>query len=588
MAAKRKTGLPLPGLHWRGFTLQFFLITILPLTALLLLVAFGSLSLHHQAMRSLVGDRDLRAARAAARALSQEINGRAERIQLYARILGAGRDLSALPVSSVEIEAAFDGGLALVAADGRLRDASPGGIWHPPPVALTAALRDLAARSANGPAFSQAVPIADKGRWWVLAAATTADGDLLVGAFSPAGVVRGSLSEVTGAAQTNLLVVEAAPSGQTRSVLYQSGTFAQGLDVADHPGVMEALNGESGINYYQGQDGEHVVAFAPILPVGWALVLEESWEDIASPLLRMTQSAPLVLVPALLLALLALWYGARQIVQPLQELEQKAAELAQGNFAALEKPVGGLPEIRNLQAELVDMAQKLKAAQDSLHGYIGAITAGVENERQNLARELHDDTLQALIALNQRIQWVSLHVIHADERSSLEEFRQLVQQTIDNLRRLVRGLRPIYLEDLGLVAALEMLAREMGQAGGVSIHFRLEGSERRLAPAVELDLYRIAQEALSNVLRHAQARQAWVELHFAPEQIRLTIRDDGRGFIVPASPAEFARQGHFGLLGLQERAELMGARLWIASTPGVGTEIAVALTPPAGIKPGPG
>ncbi|MCE1254309.1 MAG: histidine kinase, partial [Anaerolineae bacterium] len=103
-----------------------------------------------------------------------------------------------------------------------------------------------------------------------------------------------------------------------------------------------------------------------------------------------------------MLAVIALWFGARRIVQPLQTLEKKASELAQGNFASIHQPVGGIKEIRNLQYELIEMADNLKSARQSLHYYIGAITNSVENERRSLARELHDDTIQSLIALKQR------------------------------------------------------------------------------------------------------------------------------------------------------------------------------------------
>lgn len=100
---------------------------------------------------------------------------------------------------------------------------------------------------------------------------------------------------------------------------------------------------------------EHVVAYSPVRTVGWAIVTEESWEMVTSPTLRASQMVPLVLVPALLLAMLALWFGTRQIVRPLQKLESKAARLAWGDFQEIEKPVGGIAEIRDLQNELAHM-----------------------------------------------------------------------------------------------------------------------------------------------------------------------------------------------------------------------------------------
>jgi two-component system sensor histidine kinase UhpB len=183
--------------------------------------------------------------------------------------------------------------------------------------------------------------------------------------------------------------------------------------------------------------------------------------------------------------LLAIWFGARRIVTPIQKLEKQAASLATGGFEAIRQPVGGIEEIRNLQTELVDMADKLKAAQQSLRSYIGAITAGVENERRSLARELHDDTIQALIVLNQRIQMVLMNSPET-QKDALIELQTQVQQSMTNLRRMIRGLRPIYLEDLGLLASLEMLAQEMEQSANISITFTSLGSERRLDPHSEM------------------------------------------------------------------------------------------------------
>jgi signal transduction histidine kinase len=223
------------------------------------------------------------------------------------------------------------------------------------------------------------------------------------------------------------------------------------------------------------------------------------------------------------------------------------------------------------------MAGKVQAAQRSLHDYIGAITAAQEDERRRMARELHDDTIQALIALKQRMQLAQLAPRANPETSSLNEIAALTEQTIENLRRLTRALRPIYLEGLGLVTALEMLAGETKQATDTSVEFQRQGTERRLPVNVELALYRMAQEALNNVARHTQAAHACLGISFTPQDITLEVSDDGKGFVVPKNPAEFAPSGHFGLLGLHERAELISAVLEIRSSAGQGTGLKVTL-----------
>lgn len=308
-----------------------------------------------------------------------------------------------------------------------------------------------------------------------------------------------------------------------------------------------------------------------------AALPHEAQEAALDPALELTLVAPLVLLAPLLFALAALWFGARQIVQPLQRLEQKAAAVASGDFQTIQEPVGGISEVQHLQAELASMARKVEASQAGLHDYIGAITSAQEEERLRLARELHDDTIQELIALKQRLQLARKAVGQGEAAPMLEALELLAEGTIDNVRRMTRALRPIYLEDLGLVTALEMLARETAQPTGLQVDFIKSGPERRLNRDAELALYRIAQQALSNILRHAHAHHAAVQVAFSDAALDIVIVDDGTGFRMPRYPTDLAPNGHFGLIGMRERADLIGAHLEIDATPGHGTRISVRL-----------
>lgn len=560
-----------------GVTVQLFLLVVLPLTALLIAVTFGSISLHNQAMRSLVGDRDLRTVQAAASSLSQAFFHQEAGIQMLAEATHSSSDFQEIIRSDPAATTNFDLGVGLFSPDGKLissnQDLSSWLNRFAGPDKATW-LRFLQASKPQAQ-FSPVFPGDEAHPYLTFVSARTRDGNILVGAFRPDTIAQNTLKEMLSTGQVTAWV--ATPQGQ---VVYQIGGLVSEENILTHPGTSSALRGESGINYAQTNLGEHVVAFSPIPVVGWALVLEEPWEAIASPMLQTTQMAPLILVPVVLLMILALWFGIHQIVQPLKALEARADEMAQGDFASIQKPVGGVPEIQTLQSRLAEMAREVEAAQESLHSYIGAITAGVENERRGLARELHDDTLQALIALNQRLQLAALNLNNAKDQASLEDVEKMVQQTMVNLRRMVRGLRPIYLEDLGLVASLEMLANETQQTHPIAMQMQVSGTECRLAPDVEMALYRMAQEAISNVVRHAEASHAWLDLAYEDRMVLLTVRDDGQGFRPPASPSDFARQGHYGLLGLYERSELIGARLNISSQVGKGTTITIRLDLP--------
>lgn len=314
----------------------------------------------------------------------------------------------------------------------------------------------------------------------------------------------------------------------------------------------------------------HQQAMRATLPAG-------AEQNTLDPSLELTLVAPLVLLAPLLFALSMLWFGARQIVQPLQELEAKAAALASGDYKPIREPVGGISEVQHLQQELASMAGKVQASQAGLHDYIAAITSAQEEERLRLARELHDDTIQELIALRQRVQLARKATGETKAASALEELERLTEVTIENVRRMTRALRPIYLEDLGLMTALEMLTRETNQVEGLQVEFQRNGRERRLNREAELALYRIAQQALGNVVRHAGAQRAILRLDFSDAEINLEVSDDGIGFQIPRYPTDLAPSGHFGLLGMHERADLIGARLEVTSEPGRGTRISVRL-----------
>lgn len=557
----------------RGLIVQLFAITILPLTLLLLAIAFGSYSLHQRDMRALVSERDERAVQSATAALESELHHRRSNISSLARFVNTSENplLEAVLTSSDDLTSDFDGGVAILNLAGKLiASTDVDGLWAS---VVSAPNMVFASPSNPGPVISNPFIDPTSKQAFVIISAYSPSLDMIVaGAFSPEALAVQTLSASYPAdSQVTIYLVDSS-----RQVLFASGTAETQSLSADHPGVVEALRGESGTRYVQVDNSEHVIAYSPISLTGWALITEEDWQAVVSPSLQATQMAPLVLVPAFILALIVLWFVVRRIVQPLQQLESKAAALAWGDFEAIKEPVGGISEVQHLQKELTEMARKVQAAQEGLHDYIGAITSAQEEERARLARELHDDTIQAVIALKQRVQLAQRSAKDQNTRKSLGDLETLAEQTIENLRRLTRALRPIYLEDLGLVTALEMLANETSQANHLRVDFHPSGKERRLSREIELALYRIAQEALNNIVRHAKAKHANLQIAFDKE-IKLEVVDDGIGFSVPKSPTEFAPSGHFGLLGIRERADLIGARLEVQSEIGGGTRLIVQL-----------
>ncbi|MCX7838506.1 MAG: GAF domain-containing protein [Anaerolineae bacterium] len=198
-----------------------------------------------------------------------------------------------------------------------------------------------------------------------------------------------------------------------------------------------------------------------------------------------------------------------------------------------------------------------------------------EEERKRIARELHDDTGQALTSLMVGLRAAS-DACESATRARLESLRDIAAQTLNAVKRLARELRPPLLDDLGLPAALERYLASYRTTFHLNTDLQVAGfgTNGRLAPEIELALYRIVQEALTNVAKHAQARNVSVVVERKARSVIAIIEDDGKGFDVHAV-MEAGRESQLGLYGMRERAELLGGRLHIESAPSQGTSVFV-------------
>ena len=359
------------------------------------------------------------------------------------------------------------------------------------------------------------------------------------------------------------------------SVLFSRGTIPPNDNLLTWPGVAQVLAGESGALFTSDSEHGDVVVYTPIPNTRWSLLIREAWHSLTDPLIRFEQVTPFILFTATVISLLTLFFGLRFVAQPLRELGLRAKQIGQEQFDAAAKPVGGLKEIEDLRVTLNDMARQLQSYQAALHDYLRQVTQAQEEERARLGRELHDETVQALIALSHKAQMVQRNFERSSPQTSqhIMELRQMIAQGIDEVRRFSRALRPHYLEELGLVTALETLAREVGA------QFSLSGQPSPLPAEKELALYRVAQEALNNARRHAQANNIRVEVEYDHNQAILRVCDNGVGFVPPPQLNDLTRTGHFGLMGMRERAQLVNGDLNVNSSPGKGT--AVVFTMPA-------
>lgn len=217
--------------------------------------------------------------------------------------------------------------------------------------------------------------------------------------------------------------------------------------------------------------------------------------------------------------------------------------------------------------------------QENLRFYLQQAIRAQEEERKRISRELHDSTIQSLVVLSRQLDTLTSgdKKLPADTPQRLEKLRQQTSNIMDEVRRLSQDLRPAALDRLGLLSVLEGLASDVAQYSGVKTKVNLVGTERRLPEEVALVLFRITQEALRNVWRHAEATEAEVTVEFEPKQTRVTVSDNGKGFDLPRAIGDLARDGKLGLAGMQERAQLLGGILKAQSEPGKGTRITVEL-----------
>jgi signal transduction histidine kinase len=215
-------------------------------------------------------------------------------------------------------------------------------------------------------------------------------------------------------------------------------------------------------------------------------------------------------------------------------------------------------------AVAIDLSERV--AKDALR----RVVAGQELERQRLARELHDETGQALTSILLGLKAIEEADNGQDVRQSVLELRELVVETLQDVRRLAVELRPTALDDFGLVAALQRLAETFAEQTGIRVHIEAALGDSRLPAETETALYRIVQEALTNVIKHAQAGTVSVVLTRKGDHVVAVIEDDGRGF-----DPEDMRDERLGLLGMRERIALVDGQLSVESRPGEGTTIAV-------------
>jgi len=348
---------------------------------------------------------------------------------------------------------------------------------------------------------------------------------------------------------------------------------------------------------------DEVLAFAPMSAAPWGVAVRKPTREVMAPVSYLRRQIILGGGIALIVALLLTWrLITRQVLEPIQALDEASAQFAAGNLdVAL--PDGGIDEVAHLTANLERMRVRLDATladhrrwnealeemveertrelatlYEQLEGreamckrLLGKVLTGQEEERARLARELHDTVGQSLTAIIMTTTAVenSLPADYVSGKDKLANVRNMAVQTLHDIRGLIFDLRPEVLDDLGLGLALHSQVKKYLEPAGIRVQLRAAGLKDELPAEVETAVFRVVQEAITNIARHAQASEASISLTKKEDRLIVRVEDNGVGFD-PEQVMRRQRKG-WGLRGMEERITLLGGRFYVGSRPGNGT-----------------
>ena len=344
---------------------------------------------------------------------------------------------------------------------------------------------------------------------------------------------------------------------------------------------------------------EHIVAYAPLESVPWGVVLEQREDTALAVPNSLRRRVIWIATIGLLAGLTMAWITSRQVVRPLARLTGRADAITAGDLSS-SIDVEGQDEVRRLARSFETMRSRLDASQRELSEWslelenrvrertdqlvqrdqerdllLGKVISAQEEERRRIARDLHDQIGQSLTGLVMQIGGLESSL--ADDqrtlKSQLAELGESAGVAVEEVRRMMSDLRPSILDDMGLESAVSWLAERSLEREGIAIDLDINLVKAELSPELETSVFRVFQEAVNNVTKHAQASRVEIALSNDNEVLLGSIVDDGVGF--DSSEIEPGHDGGWavGLLGMSERISLLGGALEIESSPGDGTRI---------------
>jgi signal transduction histidine kinase len=498
-------------------------------------------------------------------------------------------------------------------------DAQGNVLWSEP--------RDGAAKVGLFPDLSQVRSALESGAPYVsnVLQSSTADQPYILLAApipSPGGEAAGLLVEEIAASQLGLGGVLAAATASEEAYIdvvdhagsILASSLAEPHDQASHAaqftsliedhrpivGTCHGCHSQDGVSL---ERSDEILAFAPLSLAPWGVAVRQPAKEVMAPVGYLRRQILLGGAIAVIVALLVTWWLiTRQILEPIRALDEASAQFAAGNLdVAL--PNGGIDEVARLTAnleqmrirldatledhrrwnealgemveertrELASLYEQLQGKEDMCKRLLGKVLTGQEEERTRLARELHDTIGQSLTAIIMTSTAVenSLPADFVSGKDKLASVRNMAVQTLHDLRGLIFDLRPEVLDDLGLGLALHSQVKKYLEPAGVRVQLRAAGLKDQLPAEIETAVFRVVQEAITNIARHAHATEANISLTKKDSRLIVRVEDNGIGF----DPDQLVqKQQHaWGLRGMEERVTLLGGKFYVGSQPGTGT-----------------
>jgi HAMP domain-containing protein len=444
---------------FRSLLAQSLLWIILPLSLVVISIILAGTFTYQRIVASLLIDRDRQLATLSATRVSQTLNGYAASLQTFSQ--------QALPYSALdfltevkldpptEIKTYFNAGVILVDKYGQVLTSTPS-IVAPLGASVDQQHFFLRVREDKKTTFSNVLIDKRTGQDMVVIAVPILDDQ---GEFK--GALLGTIHLHTTPLSDPILKLSVGDEGFAYMVdsqgraIFHPDPYEVGLDFSNREAVAKVIAGEAGGLLWESPSGERLVqGFAPVEGTGWGLIVREPWEAVIEPVRHFETVAGVAVAFALLITALLLWRGTLRITSPIRSLVTQTRKLAEGEKIE-SVPPSGLLEVDMLGQAFDQMAARIHSYRVGLRRYVGAITSSQEEERKRIARELHDETVQNLVAILRRIELLQTHESNRDDLKRLKELQDTVEETLRGVRQISRDLRPLALEDLGFIPALQ-------------------------------------------------------------------------------------------------------------------------------------